>query len=75
MPPPLFEVDHLRVAAFDGELAHAAFDSGRSAADVGGPVTDAGEQMSPGWVEVLPDMSFSVDDGEVLALEIGRAHV
>ena len=59
MSRPLFEVTHLRVAAFDAEL---------SIGDVPGPVTDAGEHLSPGWVEVLPDMSFSVDSGEVLAL-------
>ena len=68
MSQPLFEVSHLRVAAFDAELSHTAFDSGRSHGDITGPVTDAGEQLSPGWVEVLPDMSFSVDSGEVLAL-------
>ena len=59
MSLPLFEVTHLRVAAFDAEL---------SVGDVPGPVTDAGEHLSPGWVEVLPDMSFSIDSGEVLAL-------
>lgn len=68
MSQPLFEVSHLRVAAFDAELSHTAFDSGRSHGDITGPVTDAGEQLAPGWVEVLPDMSFSVDSGEVLAL-------
>ena len=59
MSRPLCDLAHLRVAAFDAEL---------SARNVPGPATDAGEQLSPGWVEVLPDMSFSVDDGEVLAL-------
>ena len=68
MSQPLFEVKHLRVAAFDAELSHAAFDSERSVGDITGPMTDAGEELSPGWVEVLPDMSFSVESGEVLAL-------
>jgi oligopeptide/dipeptide ABC transporter ATP-binding protein len=65
---PLFEVRHLRVAAFDAELSYAAFDSESSLGDISGPLTDAGEILSPGWVEVLPDMSFSVMSGEVLAL-------
>ena len=68
MSQPLFEVSHLRVAAYDAELSIASFDSGRSVHDGHSPVTDAGEYLSPGWVEVLPDMSFSVRSGEVLAL-------
>ena len=69
MSQRLFEVSHLRVAAYDAELAvGSSFDSGGVADDVRAPVSDAGEQLSPGWVEVLPDMSFSVDSGEVLAL-------
>jgi ABC-type dipeptide/oligopeptide/nickel transport system ATPase component len=59
VPRPLFEVNDLRVAVFDAELF---------VRDVPGPVTDAGERLSPGWVEVLPGMSFSVESGEVLAL-------
>lgn len=59
MSRPLFEVSHLRVAAFDAD---------RSFRNEPGPVSDAGEQLPPGWVEVLPDMSFAVDSGEVLAL-------
>jgi oligopeptide/dipeptide ABC transporter ATP-binding protein len=65
---PLFEVRHLRVAAYDAELSFAAFDAGRDVTGHVPPATDAGEQLSPGWVEVLPDMSFSVESGEVLAL-------
>ena len=68
MSRPLFEVSHLRVAAYDAELSIASFDSGRSAHGDPSPAKDAGEYLSPGWVEVLPDMSFSVDHGEVLAL-------
>lgn len=59
MPPSLFEVNDLRVAVFDAD---------RAVRDVPGPVTDAGEQLSPGWVEVLPGVSFAVGEGEVLAL-------
>ena len=68
MSRPLFEVSHLRVAAFDAELSITAFNPERSLRNLPGPVTDAGEHLSPGWVEVLPDMSFSVHSGEVLAL-------
>jgi oligopeptide/dipeptide ABC transporter ATP-binding protein len=66
---PIFEVSHLRVAAFDSALAvGGAFDAGVARTDMAVAVTDAGEVLSPGWVEVLPDMSFSVNSGEVLAL-------
>jgi oligopeptide/dipeptide ABC transporter ATP-binding protein len=66
---PIFEVSHLRVAAFDSGLSvGGAFDAGVPGASVAVAVTDAGEPLSPGWVEVLPDMSFSVNSGEVLAL-------
>lgn len=68
MSQPLFEISHLRVAVFDGDLSLGAFDSERPVRDLRGTVTDAGEPLSPGWVEVLPDMSFSVESGEVLAL-------
>jgi dipeptide transport system ATP-binding protein len=33
-----------------------------------GPVTDDGEQLGSGWVELLPGVSYSVDEGEVFAL-------
>ncbi|GMQ97878.1 MAG: ABC transporter ATP-binding protein [Acidimicrobiia bacterium] len=59
MPRPLFEVKDLRVAVFDQE---------RSMRDQPGPVTDAGEGLSSGWVDVVPGISFSVLPGEVLAL-------
>lgn len=66
---PIFEVSQLRVAAFDSGLAvDGAFDSGVPRGDVAAAVTDAGDQLSQGWVEVLPDMSFSVERGQVLAL-------
>lgn len=69
MSLPLFEVSHLRVAAFDADLAvGSAFVAGAETGDLPVPVTDAGESLSQGWVEVLPDMSFSVESGEVLAL-------
>lgn len=59
MPRPLFEVDNLRVAVFDQD---------RSIGHVRGPVTDSGEQLADGWVEVLRGISFSVEEGEVLAM-------
>ena len=59
MPRPLFEVRDLRVAVFDPD---------RALAGVRGPVAETGEQLSDGWVEVLPGISYGVDEGEVLAL-------
>ena len=59
MPRPLFEVIDLRIAVFDAD---------RAVEGIGGPTTDAGEELSPGWVEVVPRLSFSVESGEVLAL-------
>ena len=59
MPPSLFEVNDLRVAVFDAD---------RAVRDVPGPVTEGGEQLAAGWVEVIPGVSFSVGEGEVLAL-------
>jgi len=56
---PLFEVRGLRVAVADD----------RNALRNGvGPVTDDGEQLPPGWVELLSGVSFSVNEGEVLGL-------
>lgn len=57
--PPLFEVRDLRIAVFDADRAVHADP---------GPVSDAGEQLADGWVEVLCSVSFSVAQGEVLAL-------
>ena len=68
MSRPLFEVSHLRVAAYDAEVSASALGSESSLRDAPGPVTDVGEHLSPGWAEVLPDMSFSAHSGEVLAL-------
>lgn len=59
MSKPLFEVTGLRVAIADDRHAIAGGD---------GPVTDDGEQLGPGWVEILSGVSYSVDEGEVLAL-------
>lgn len=59
MPQPLFEVDGLRVAVFDND---------RAVHELAGPVTDAGDQLPPGWIEVLRGISFSVDEGQVLAV-------
>ena len=59
MLQPLFEVDNIRVAVFDQDSAVRA---------VPGPVAETGEQLGAGWIEVLTGVSFSVHEGEVLAL-------
>jgi len=56
---PLFEVTDLRVAVFD---------QARAVRGISGPTSDAGEQLSEGWVEVIPSVSYSVDAGESLAM-------
>jgi peptide/nickel transport system ATP-binding protein len=56
---PLFEVRGLRVAVADDR---------HSIRGGVGPVTDDGEQLPPGWVELLSGVSFSVNEGEVLGL-------
>jgi oligopeptide/dipeptide ABC transporter ATP-binding protein len=56
---PLFEVEGLRIA-----VAH---DRRRLKGD-DGPVTEDGEQLGSGWVEVLPGASYGVHAGEVLGL-------
>jgi oligopeptide/dipeptide ABC transporter ATP-binding protein len=50
------------------DLRVAVFDPDRALAGVRGPVAETGEQLSDGWVEVLPGISYGVDEGEVLAL-------
>lgn len=59
MPQPIFEVDALRVAVFDADRAIGL---------TPGPVAETGEELANGWVEVLRGISFSVNEGEVLAL-------
>jgi oligopeptide/dipeptide ABC transporter ATP-binding protein len=59
MPQPLFEVDDLRIAVFDQD---------RALRGVPGPVTETGEELSEGWVEVITGLSYSVREGEVLAI-------
>lgn len=59
MPRPLFEVTDLRVAVQDKD---------RAVRGVPGPYTESFEQLPDGWVEVIPGASFSVDEGEVLAI-------
>lgn len=59
MSRPLFEVTDLRVAVADER---------RSMAGGVGPVTDDGEQLGPGWVELIAGVSYSVNAGEVLGL-------
>ncbi|MEN8040643.1 MAG: ABC transporter ATP-binding protein [Actinomycetota bacterium] len=59
MHQPLFEVEDLRIAVAD---------SRRHGSDIPGPVTDDGEELGSGWVEVIPGASYSVRQGEVLGL-------
>lgn len=59
MPKPLFEVKNLRIAVADD---HQLVRGGP------GPTTEDGEVLPSGWVEVLVGVSYSVDEGEVLAL-------
>lgn len=59
MPKPLFEVTNLRVAvASDRHMVAGGF----------GPMTEDGEVLPSGWVEVLRGVSYSVDEGEVLGM-------
>lgn len=59
MPRPLFEVQGLRIAVLDQD---------RAIRGIPGPVSELGEQLDDGWVEVLSGISFAVREGEVLAL-------
>jgi oligopeptide/dipeptide ABC transporter ATP-binding protein len=59
VPRPLFEVDGLRIAVFDQDRSHHG---------VPGPVTETGEELPGGWVEVIGGLSYHVHEGEVLAL-------
>ncbi len=59
MPNPIFEVRDLRVAVFDQAL---------SVHGPPGPYTEGGDQLGPGWVEVIPSVSYHVDEGESLAM-------
>lgn len=61
MSPPLFEVHDLRIAVYDAASAVRRIDHGLSAPDTGDP-------LGAGWVEVVPGVGFTVDEGEVLAL-------
>ena len=65
---PIFEVENLRIAVMDIDVAM----SGPTIATKHGggppPVTDAGEQLDVGWVEVISGVSLSVSEGESLAL-------
>ncbi len=59
MPKPLFEVEGLRIAVADDRSLLTGDD---------GPVTDDGEQLGSGWVEIVPGASYRVHEGEVLGL-------
>jgi oligopeptide/dipeptide ABC transporter ATP-binding protein len=50
----------------DLAVSDAAFDAKRDGFD--GPVTDSGEALAQGWVEVIPGVSLSLQAGESLAL-------
>lgn len=58
---PLFEVTDLRIAVHDERTAYEGTDHGLTH----GP---KGRQLGPGWVEVVPGVSFAVRSGEVLAI-------
>ena len=59
MPRPLFDVDDLRIAVADDRRLLKGDD---------GPVTEDGEQLGSGWVEVLCGASYGVHEGEILGL-------
>jgi oligopeptide/dipeptide ABC transporter ATP-binding protein len=59
MPRQLFEVRDLRVAVYDSE---------RAIHGEPGPTSETGEELGDGWVEVLPGVTYGVDEGEVLAM-------
>ena len=61
MPNPIFEVDNLAVAVNDLDAAHLRPDQ-RVFVEPYGPT------LPYGWVEAVPDVSFSVFPGEVLAV-------
>lgn len=60
MAEPLLTVDNLRVAVADQE---ATVRGGGRAVE-----TDDGRFLAPGWVEVIPGVTYSVEPGEVLAI-------
>lgn len=59
MLKPLFEVQGLRIAVADDRTSLKGDD---------GPVTEDGEQLGSGWVEIVPGASYRVNAGEVLGL-------
>lgn len=61
MSPPLFEVCDLRIAVYDAEAGRRGVDHGLTS-----PVT--GAPLGPGWLLAVPGVSFTVAEGEVLAL-------
>jgi oligopeptide/dipeptide ABC transporter ATP-binding protein len=65
---PIFELRDLRIAVVDADLAAsgAAFDAERDSWR--GPVTESGETLPLGWVEVIPGVSLSLKPGESLAM-------
>lgn len=68
MPTRIFEVRNLRIAVKDADVA--AIPSTVAAADGrdSRAVTDGGEQLSQGWIEVIPGVSLSLAESESLAL-------
>jgi peptide/nickel transport system ATP-binding protein len=61
LPRPIFEVEGLGVAVNDAEAA-------RGRAEEGIMIEPYGPVLPHGWVEAVPDVDFSVDPGEVLAV-------
>ena len=61
MPKPIFEVENLAVAVNDVDAARARPDH-RVFVEPYGPT------LPYGWVEAVPDLTFSVFPGEVLAV-------
>lgn len=70
MPTRIFEVRNLRIAVKDADVA--AIPSTVAAADGrdSRAVTDGGEQLSQGWIEVIPGVSLSLAESESLALSV-----
>ena len=60
MPPKFFDVDRLRIAVEDEEAARVHSDQPASGSH--------GDHLSEGWVEVIPEVSYGVDEGETLAI-------
>jgi oligopeptide/dipeptide ABC transporter ATP-binding protein len=65
---PIFEVTNLRIAVKDADIAAAPPSVTTDDGDSARVMTDSGEHLSQGWVEVIPGVSLSLSEGESLAL-------